>query len=125
LKGRAGNTGPEKREATMTTLKITLSAFLITAGLITGAPTIAQPAPAQNVSIVHTTDLDLSTKAGRDALDHRLVLAAYDVCGTASNVDLAGKNKVRACRTDVLAKARSESEQLASRGGPIFVAAGR
>ena len=109
----------------MTTLKITLSAFLITAGLITGAPTIAQPAPAQNVSIVHTTDLDLSTKSGRDALDHRLVLAAYDVCGTASDVDLAGKNKVRACRTDVLAKARSESEQLASRGGPIFVAAGR
>jgi UrcA family protein len=108
----------------MTTLKITLSAFLIAAGLITGAPTIAQPAP-QNVSIVHTTDLDLSSKAGRDALEHRLVLAAYDVCGTASDVDLAGKNKVRACRTDVLAKARSESEQLAGRGGPIFVAASR
>ena len=105
--------------------KIALSAFLITAGLIKGAPTMAQPAPAQNVSIVHTTDLDLTTKAGREALDHRLVLAAYDVCGTASEVDLVGQNKVRACRTDVLAKARAESEQLASRGGPIFIAAGR
>jgi UrcA family protein len=106
------------------TLKITLSAFLITAGLIKGAPTIAAPAAARNVSIVHTADLDLSSQAGRDALDRRLVTAAYDVCGTASDVDLAGKNKVRQCRTDVLAQARAQSEQLASRGGPIFVAAG-
>jgi UrcA family protein len=106
------------------TLKITLTAFLITAGLIKGAPTMAAPAPAQNVSIVHTADLDLTSQAGRDALDHRLVTAAFDVCGTASDVDLAGKNKIRQCRTDVLAKARAESEQLASRGGPIFVAAG-
>jgi hypothetical protein len=41
-------------------------------------------------------------------------------------VDLAGKNQVRACRADVLAKARVDSEQLASRGsGTILVAAGR
>jgi UrcA family protein len=105
--------------------RIALTAFLITAGLIKGAPTMAETAPAQNVSIVHTFDLDLSTTAGREALEHRLVLAAYDVCGTASDVDLAGKNKVRACRADILARARSESEQLASRGSPIFVAAGR
>jgi len=67
-------------------LKITLTAFLITAGLIKGAPALAEPAAAQNVSIVHTTDLDLASQAGRNALDHRLVVAAFEVCGTASDV---------------------------------------
>lgn len=104
------------------TLKIVAVSFAITAGLIKGAPTMAQPV-AQNVSVVHTADLDLSTRAGRDTLDRRLITAAYDVCGTASDVDLAGKNKIRQCRADVLAKARTESEQLASRGASIFVAA--
>jgi len=105
------------------TLKITLTAFLITAGLIKGAPALAEAAAAQNVSIVHTTDLDLSTQTGRNALDHRLVVAAFEVCGTASDVDLAGKNKVRACRSDVLAKARAQSDQVASRGESIVIAA--
>jgi UrcA family protein len=105
------------------TLKITLTAFLITAGLIKGAPALAAPTAAQNVSIVHTTDLDLSSQAGRNALDHRLVVAAFEVCGTASDVDLAGKNKVRACRSDVLAKARAQGDQIASRGGSIVIAA--
>lgn len=107
------------------TLKIIAISALATAALIKAVPSFAEPAPAPYVSIVHTGDLDLSTKAGRNALDHRLVLAAYDVCGTASDVDLVGKNKVRECRSDVLAKARSEGEQIASRGGPIFVAASR
>ena len=105
------------------TFKITLTAFLITAGLIKGAPALAQPPAAQNVSIVHTIDLDLSTQAGRNALDHRLVVAAFEVCGTASDLDLAGKNKVRACRSDVLAKARAQSDQVASRGESIVIAA--
>jgi len=107
------------------TLKIIAISALATAAVIKAVPAFAEPAPAQNVSIVHTADLDLSTRAGRSALDHRLVLAAYDVCGTASDVDLSGKNNVRECRADVLAKARAEGQQIASRGGPIFVAAGR
>ncbi|HKP33884.1 MAG TPA: UrcA family protein [Sphingomicrobium sp.] len=107
------------------TLKITLTAFLITAGVIKGAPALAQPAAAQNVTIVHTTDLDLSSQAGRSALDHRLVVAAFEVCGTASDADLTGKNKVRACRSDVLAKARAQTDQIASRGGSILIAAAR
>jgi|SRR6476469_542730 len=108
------------------TLKIIAISALATAAVIKAVPAFAETAPAQAVSIVHTADLDLSTKAGRNALDHRLVSAAYDVCGTASEVDLAGKNKVRACRIDVLAKARAESVQLASRGsGSILIAANR
>ena len=107
------------------TLKIIAISALATAAVIKAVPSFAEPVSAQNVSIVHTADLDLSTKAGRNALDHRLVLAAYDVCGTASDVDLAGKNKARECRADVLAKARSEGGELASHGGPILIAASR
>jgi UrcA family protein len=109
----------------MTSLKIALSSFLITAALIKGAPALAEPVAQQNVSIVHTSDLDLSTAAGRAALNHRLVTAAHEVCGTASDADLAGKNDVRSCRADVLAKAREQGEQLASRGAPILIAAAR
>jgi len=105
------------------TLKIIVISALATAAFIKAAPAVADPLPLQNVSVVHTADLDLTSKAGRTALDHRLVKAAYDVCGTASEIDLQGQNLAHKCRTDVLAKARAESQQLASRGGPIFVAA--
>lgn len=105
------------------TLKIIAISALATGIVIKAVPALAEPIPAQNVSIVHTADLDLSTSAGRNALDHRLVIAAHEVCGTASDIDLAGKNQVRACRADVLAKARSSGEELASRGMSITVAA--
>jgi UrcA family protein len=111
----------------MTATKIILTSFVITAGLIKGAPTLAQPAsaPNVNVSIVHTADLDLSTDAGRHQLDRRLVQAAREVCGTASDFDLEGKNDVRSCRTGVLAKARAETAQLASRSGANIIVAAR
>jgi UrcA family protein len=105
------------------TFRIILMSALATAAVIKAVPALSEPAQAQNVSIVHTNDLDLSSKTGREALDRRLVVAARDVCGAAADVDLAGKNQVRACRTDVLAKARAESQELADRGGTILVAA--
>jgi len=107
------------------TLKIIAVSALATAALIKTVPAFADTPPAQEVTIVHTADLDLTTKAGRGALERRLVSAAYEVCGTASDADLAGKNKARSCRREVLVKARAESGQLASRTGPIFVAAAR
>jgi UrcA family protein len=108
-----------------TSLKIAIGSFFAAAAVIKGAPALAEPAQPQNVSIVRTADLDLSSENGRRQLDQRLIGAARDVCGTASDVDLEGKNEVRACRSEVLDKARSHGEQLASRGGPILVAAGR
>ena len=108
-----------------TSLKIAIGSFFAAAAVIKGAPALAEPAQPQNVSIVRTADLNLSSETGRRALDQRLVSAAREVCGTASDVDLEGKNEVRACRTKVLSDARSHGEQLASRGGPILVAAGR
>jgi len=105
--------------------KITLSAFLVTAALIKAGPLLAETAPAQNVTIVSTADLDLSTASGRTTLDHRLINAAYEVCGDASNADLAGSNAARTCRVDVLEKARSQSMQLAAQRSPILIAAAR
>jgi len=58
---------------------------------------------------------------GRD-VDRRLAHAASDVCGTASESDLVGKNRVIACRHSVLADARAKGEQLARQGNPIAVA---
>lgn len=110
----------------MTALKIVITSALITAVALKAVPALAETAPAPvNVSIVHTADLDLASDAGRRQLDHRLTRAAREVCGEASDADLEGKNDVRDCRANVLAKARAEGVELASSGAPITLAAGR
>jgi len=106
--------------------KIAAAAFLITAAALKAVPAFAENAPAPiNVSIVHTADLDLTSDAGKRQLDQRLGQAAREVCGTASDVDLEGRNDVRQCRAEVLARARSQGAELASRGAPITIAARR
>jgi UrcA family protein len=107
------------------TLKIIAVSGLAAAAVIKAVPAFAEQALAQNIAIVHTNDLDLSSAKGRAELDHRLVNAVNDVCGTASDFDLAGKNAVRACRINILARARATYEQLASREGPILLFAHR
>ena len=110
-------------------IQITAAAFLITAAAIKAVPAFAEPAPVSaNVSIVHTADIDLSTNAGRRQLDQRLVIATREVCGNASDADIAGKNQIRACRHNVLSDARSKSDAIiAGRGGDrtILVASTR
>ena len=107
----------------MSAIRIIIASALITTAAIKAAPALAEPANLDvNTSIVRTADLDLSTKAGRRTLDHRLVQAASDVCGTAADFDLAGQNKIRGCRQSVLADARAQGQQLASRGTAITVA---
>ena len=107
------------------TLKIIAASALATAAVIKTVPALAEPVAAQATSVVPTADLDLSSRQGREALDHRLVIAAYNVCGTSSDADLVGKNDTRACRVTVLAKARADGRQLASRSPNILVAAAR
>ena len=110
----------------MTAIRIVIASALITAAVLKAVPALAETGSAPvNVSIVHTADLNLSSDAGKRQLDLRLANAAREVCGTASDVDLSGKNAVRACRANVLANARAEGQELASRGGPIRVSAGR
>ena len=96
------------------TLKIIAASALVTAVVWRAAPALAEEAP-RNVAVVQTADLDLSSKAGARALDHRLVNAAREVCGIASDADLVGKNRVAACRDEVLSEARATGARLADR----------
>ena len=94
-------------------LKIMLVSALITAAAIKAAPALAEPASSPvAVTVVHTSDLDLTTAAGQRQLDRRLARAAREVCGEASDADLAGKNEVRSCRETVLADARAQGRQV-------------
>ena len=91
---------------------------------LTATPALAEQ-PVTSTSIVQTADLDLSSQAGQRALDRRLTQAVKDVCGTASDVDIAGKNDVRRCRVETLASLSAERDQriAAASGSPIKVAA--
>jgi UrcA family protein len=109
----------------ISSFKIALTTFAITAGLIKAAPAFAEPVSGQNVSIVQLSDLNLANVGGRSVLDHRLVNAVIEVCGSASNADLVGANWVRSCRVEVLAKARADSQRLADRGGLVVIATAR
>jgi UrcA family protein len=87
--------------------------LLILAALVTvsaGQPAFAQTGSANATVLVQHSDLDLRTEAGTKALDRRIWRAAVDVCGSASDFDLEGKNNVRECRleTRLIAKARAD-----------------
>ena len=107
----------------MSAIKIIIASALISTAAIKAVPAVAEPVQPVNVSIVHTADLNLATDSGRRALDVRLARAAREVCGTASDVDLAGQNKARACRANVLADARAKGERLAGGQDTITLAA--
>lgn len=98
--------------------------FLATLLAFTAIPALAEP-PVTVSTTVRTADLDLSSPAGQRALNHRLTLAAKEVCGIASDVDLAGKNDVRRCRAETLSSLASQRDQrvAAASNQPIEVAA--
>ncbi len=91
------------------------------------------PRPASSeaqtyVSYVKTADLDLASQNGQRKLDRRVAQAAREVCGTPSDVDLVGQNKVRECREEAIAKASSERDAAlaaAKRGAAIAITASR
>ena len=92
---------------------IALASALITTAAIKAEPAFAQTAaPETSTSMVRTADLDLGSDSGRRQLDLRLARAAREVCGTASDFDLRGKNEVRACREEVLASARKQRDAV-------------
>jgi UrcA family protein len=106
-----------------------LFTLALIASAATVTPTVAQAfEPVTVTSIVRTADLDLSNSDGQRELDRRIVQAAREVCGAASDVDLEGKNAVRQCRADTIAQAASQREQVlaaAKAGAPILVASAR
>ncbi|MEO7411642.1 MAG: UrcA family protein [Sphingomicrobium sp.] len=98
--------------------KFTRFAMAILASAATITPAFAAE-PAAGIAIVSTADLDLSNAHDVRTLDRRLSIAIVEACGEASNVDLAGRNAVRACRVDTRAKvdaARDRLVQLAALG---------
>ncbi len=97
--------------------------FLATLLAFTATPALAE-LPSTVSTTVQIADLDLSSAAGQRALNHRLALAAKEVCGTASDIDVAGKNDVRRCRAETLAALASERDQriAAASDQPIEVA---
>lgn len=99
-------------------------ALAAAAGLLIASPALAEPAEQLNVATVHTADIDLSTDAGRRALDQRLTTAAHELCDTASAVDLKALNAERDCRAAVVAAARAKASSIIAenRGGTIVVA---
>jgi UrcA family protein len=105
-------------------LTIVLTSALITTGVIKAAPALAQgPASETNVSLVRTADLNLGSSEGQRRLDQRLANAAREVCGTASSVDVEGKNEIRKCRDETLAKARQQRDTvLAAAAGDAVIA---
>lgn len=89
-----------------------------------GQPASAQTAPANpSVAVAHQ-DLDLRTPAGTKALDRRIWRAVVEVCGTAADFDIAGKNDVRQCRRDTKRVASAQADVVvanASQGQLIQV----
>ena len=106
-----------------------LASALATAATITAFPVLAQEAqPPKNVSLVRTADLDLASGRDQARLDRRLAHAAREVCGTASDADVAGGNDVRRCIGETLAAAKARRDQLLAagdRGAVIAIAAAR
>ena len=96
---------------------------LFASALLSAAPAIAQSAPAA-VTVVSTADLDLTSQAGRERLERRLVTAAHEVCDTASALDLRAQNGERECRAQVLEAAREKAGAMIAenRGSPLVVA---
>lgn len=109
--------------------KSSLFALALLASAVTVTPTVADAfEPVTVTSIVRTGDLDLSSARGQHELDRRIVRAAREVCGSASNVDLEGTNAVRACQSATIAQAAEQREELlaaARNGSEIRVAAAR
>ena len=109
-------------------LMIMTGSALATAALFfASAPARSAPVAAGTdvVRVVATADLDLSSEAGRKALDRRIGRAVVELCGQASDADLVGLNAVRECRADALAQAyQARDRRLALRSiEPIQLAA--
>ncbi len=100
--------------------------FTLSLAALVASPALAERPPAIERAVVRTADLDLASVAGQRLLDRRLAHAVIEVCGAASDADLAGSNDVRRCRDETRARIAAERErvvELASRSATIVIAA--
>jgi UrcA family protein len=97
------------------------------AAILPLVPATASPTVTNRV-VVSFQDLDLGSVRGRAALDRRIARAAEEVCGTASEADLAARNAVRRCRAGTVEIGRAEAYRIAAAiqaAGPTRLAANR
>lgn len=80
-------------------------------------------APPPRTQIVRHADLDLRRAADIRRLDRRIAIAVRAACGTASDLDLAGRNAVTRCRKDTEAALSARRAQaIAAAKGDANVA---
>ena len=98
--------------------------FAALAALLPLASVSAEP-PPRSLAVGYG-DLDIVSAEGRAKLERRVQRAADEVCGGASDLDLAGQNEMRRCRTETAAIALAKAEahaQAISNGRTVRVAA--
>ena len=83
-------------------------AALAATGLAAG-PAVAQSNATLPVAV---GDLNLSTTAGRQALDGRIAYAARQLCGDYSHLELKWAAMSRSCQVEVIASAQPERDAL-------------
>ncbi|HWU73282.1 MAG TPA: UrcA family protein [Sphingomonas sp.] len=89
-----------------------LKPILMTALLVAALPAFAGEKPVPPRARVTTADLDLSTAAGRQALDRRLRVAIDQVCAAADSAPRAGILPNDRCRSVATASARRQRSLL-------------
>lgn len=92
-----------------TTLLRTLAALGLSCTLVAAPALAASPAPEAPQRFVHYGDLDLTTRAGQDALRNRVAHAVDDLCGIPDRRDLGPMREVyNNCRNTALISSRTQ-----------------
>lgn len=95
----------------------TLKTFVAAATLVVAFATGVQAADVTQVHVSYA-DLNLHTSAGAAVLNHRITVAAEQVCGPSADRELSRRARFDACKTraiaDALAAVKSSEVRLAS-----------
>lgn len=91
------------------------AALPVLAATMLSQPGLAEPAPNSQSVIVPHSDLNLTTEAGTRTLDRRIWRAVVEVCGSAPDFDIEGKNDVRQCRRDTKRHASTQVDIVIAR----------
>ena len=86
-------------------LKPILFAAATVVSALSISPAFAKPI-APTTRVVSYADLDLSSAAGQARLDRRIEAAVREVCGDATNFELARREAVRDCVAETRANVR-------------------
>ena len=99
-----------------------LAAAILVAGIvdftIAAAPALAQAPAAITVGYA---DLNLSSAAGRNALDRRIANAAEQLCGYAHPLELGWAAAVESCRAETIAATQPQRNAALGLSGTVEI----